>query len=146
MKYERTFDWLTALRWLAGLMTHQHKKLPVTMKMWMQFNVMPRTSLGVDAVVLIWQWTLFNNIYNNRYCWNTVLRININNVIIIRIYFENRKQNKIFHFRNKNSIFKILSCTTLVSNYVRQTSLCLSWGCKLNSSFEVFSVFISFLF
>jgi len=35
---------------LAGLMTHQYKKLPVTMKMWMQFNVMPWTSLGVDAV------------------------------------------------------------------------------------------------
>jgi len=30
-------------RWLAGLMTQQYKKLPVTMKMWMQFNVMPRT-------------------------------------------------------------------------------------------------------
>jgi len=27
--------------WLAGLMTHQYKKLPETMKMWMQFNVMP---------------------------------------------------------------------------------------------------------
>jgi len=26
-----------------------NKKLPVTMKMWMQFNVMPWTSLGVDA-------------------------------------------------------------------------------------------------
>jgi len=25
-----------------GLMTHQYKKLPVTIKMWMQFNVMPR--------------------------------------------------------------------------------------------------------
>jgi len=37
-------------RWLAGLMTRQYKKLPVTMKMWMQFNVMPWTSLGVDAV------------------------------------------------------------------------------------------------
>jgi len=24
-------------------MTNQYKKLPVTMKMWMQFNVMPRT-------------------------------------------------------------------------------------------------------
>jgi len=24
-------------------MTHEYKKLPVTMKMWMQFNVMPRT-------------------------------------------------------------------------------------------------------
>jgi len=23
-------------------MTYQYKKLPVTMKMWMQFNVMPR--------------------------------------------------------------------------------------------------------
>jgi len=31
-------------------MTHQYKKLPKTMKMWMQFNVMPWTSLGVDAV------------------------------------------------------------------------------------------------
>jgi len=31
-------------------MTHQYKKLPVTMKMWMQFNVMPWTSLEVDAV------------------------------------------------------------------------------------------------
>jgi len=31
-------------------MTHQYKKLPVTMKMWMQFYVMPWTSLGVDAV------------------------------------------------------------------------------------------------
>jgi len=28
---------------------HRYKKLPVTMKMWMRFNVMPRTSLGVDA-------------------------------------------------------------------------------------------------
>jgi len=35
---------------MAGLMTHQYKKLSVTMKMWMQFNVMPRTTLGVDAV------------------------------------------------------------------------------------------------
>jgi len=32
-------------------MTHQYKKLPVTMKMWMQFNVMALTSLGVDAVI-----------------------------------------------------------------------------------------------
>jgi len=31
-------------------MTHQYKKLPVTKKMWMQFNVMPWTSLGEDAV------------------------------------------------------------------------------------------------
>jgi len=30
-------------RRLAGLMTHQYKKLPVTMKMWMQLNVMPWT-------------------------------------------------------------------------------------------------------
>jgi len=37
-------------RRLAGFMTQQYKKLPVTMKMWMQFNVMPSTSLGVDAV------------------------------------------------------------------------------------------------
>jgi len=29
-------------------MTHQCKKLPVTMKMWMQFNVMPRTLLSDD--------------------------------------------------------------------------------------------------
>jgi len=28
-------------RWLAGLMTRQYKKLPVTMKMWMQFNGRP---------------------------------------------------------------------------------------------------------
>jgi len=31
-------------------MIHQYKKLPVTMKMRMQFNVMPWTSLGVGAV------------------------------------------------------------------------------------------------
>jgi len=37
-------------RRLAGLIAHQYKKLTVTMKMWMQFNVMPWTSLGVDAV------------------------------------------------------------------------------------------------
>jgi len=28
-------------------MTHQYEKLPVTMKMWMQFNVMPWTWLEV---------------------------------------------------------------------------------------------------
>jgi len=28
-------------------MTHKYKKLPVTMKMWMQFNVMPWTSVSV---------------------------------------------------------------------------------------------------
>jgi len=28
---------------LVGLMKHHYKKLPVAMKMWMQFNVMPRT-------------------------------------------------------------------------------------------------------
>jgi len=38
-------------RRLAGLMTHQYNKLLVTIKMWMQFNVMPCRSLGVDAVV-----------------------------------------------------------------------------------------------
>jgi len=32
-------------------MTHQYKKLPVTMKIWMQLNVIPWTSLGVDAEV-----------------------------------------------------------------------------------------------
>jgi len=37
-------------RRLADLMKHQYKKLTVTMEMSMQFNVMPRTSLGVDAV------------------------------------------------------------------------------------------------
>jgi len=31
-------------------MTHQYKKLPVTMKMWTQFNVMPWTSLSVDGM------------------------------------------------------------------------------------------------
>jgi len=30
---------------LASLMTHQYKELQVTMKMWIQFNVMPRTRL-----------------------------------------------------------------------------------------------------
>jgi len=48
-------------RCLAGLMTHQYKKLPVTTKMWMQFNVMPRTSLGVDAVSDVMGMTLSNN-------------------------------------------------------------------------------------
>jgi len=33
----------------AGLVTHQYKKLPVTMKMWMQFNVMPRIEPGPPA-------------------------------------------------------------------------------------------------
>jgi len=33
-------------RWLVGLMTHQYKKLPVTRRTWMQFNVMPRTPLA----------------------------------------------------------------------------------------------------
>jgi len=33
-------------RWLAGLMTHQYKKLPVAMKMWMQFNVMLRMQMN----------------------------------------------------------------------------------------------------
>jgi len=43
-------------RLLAGLMTHQYinfRKLPVTVKMWMQINVTHDTrltSLGVDAV------------------------------------------------------------------------------------------------
>jgi len=32
------------------------QKLPVTMKMWMQFHVMPWTSLGVDAVVSPRSW------------------------------------------------------------------------------------------
>jgi len=41
-------------RWLAGLTTHQYKKLPVTMKMWLQFNVMPWTS-GHHSV-----WMQFN--------------------------------------------------------------------------------------
>jgi len=29
-------------------MTHQYKKIPVKMKRWMQFNVMPWSSLGVE--------------------------------------------------------------------------------------------------
>jgi len=38
-------------------MTHQYKKLPVTMKMWMQFTVMLWTSLGVDQFdVAQWMW------------------------------------------------------------------------------------------
>jgi len=39
-------------RWLAGRMTHQYKKLPVTMKMWMQFNVMPWTHSTYREVIL----------------------------------------------------------------------------------------------
>jgi len=43
-------------------MTHQYKKLPVTMKMWMQFNVMLRTwrrfimpkKLNKLITILIW--------------------------------------------------------------------------------------------
>jgi len=34
-------------------MTHQYKKLPVTMKMWMQFNVMPRTRSDEDMKLAI---------------------------------------------------------------------------------------------
>jgi len=30
-------------------MTHQYKKLPVTMKMLMQFNVMPRTDVEMNS-------------------------------------------------------------------------------------------------
>jgi len=37
---------------MAGLMTHQNKKLPMTMKMWMQFNVMPWISHGIDTVYM----------------------------------------------------------------------------------------------
>jgi len=33
-------------------MTHQYKKLPVTMKMWMQFNVIPRTQIKERAHLL----------------------------------------------------------------------------------------------
>jgi len=35
---------------MAGLMKHQYEKLPVTMKMWMQLNVMPRKASWRDAV------------------------------------------------------------------------------------------------
>jgi len=45
-------------------MTHQYKKLPVTMKMWMQFNVMPWTSLGVDAVIIHRNAVFVNDIFN----------------------------------------------------------------------------------
>jgi len=34
-------------------MTHQYIKLPMTMKMWMQFNVMPRRITIVDIIVMI---------------------------------------------------------------------------------------------
>jgi len=40
-------------RWLAGLMTHQYKKLPVTMKMWMQFNVVRRAEWRLVSVLLM---------------------------------------------------------------------------------------------
>jgi len=39
-------------RWLAGIMTHQYKNLPVTTNMWMQFEAMPWISLGVNTVKL----------------------------------------------------------------------------------------------
>jgi len=35
-------------------MTHQYKKLPVTMKMWMQFNVMPRTKKQEGEFAPFW--------------------------------------------------------------------------------------------
>jgi len=38
-------------RWLAGLMTHHYKKLPVTMKMWMQFYVMVK---NLNSVTFLW--------------------------------------------------------------------------------------------
>jgi len=34
-------------------MTHQYKKLPVTMKMWMQFNVMPRTDFAAEKTISV---------------------------------------------------------------------------------------------
>jgi len=34
-------------------MTRQYKKLPVTMKMWMQFNVMPRTLDKVEILDIL---------------------------------------------------------------------------------------------
>jgi len=43
--------------WLASLMPHQYKKLPVTMKTWMQFNVMPRTPwkrITVNSTIVYW--------------------------------------------------------------------------------------------
>jgi len=33
-------------RRLAGYLKYQNKNLPVTMKMWMQFSVMPRTVIS----------------------------------------------------------------------------------------------------
>jgi len=44
-------------RWLAGLMTHQYKKLTVTIIMWLQFNVIPRTNdmERSSTMVLSWQ-------------------------------------------------------------------------------------------
>jgi len=39
--YRKAWRHAKKARWLAGLMTHQYKKLPVTMKMWMQFNLRP---------------------------------------------------------------------------------------------------------
>jgi len=34
-------------------MTHQYKKLPVKMKMWMQFNIMPRTDYEVKISCIV---------------------------------------------------------------------------------------------
>jgi len=52
-------------RCLAGLMTHQYKKLPVTMKMWMQFNVMPRTQVLTIAARDQYQ-RLYSTMLNDR--------------------------------------------------------------------------------
>jgi len=39
-------------RLLAGLITHQYKKLPVTMKMWMQFNVKRYVPMNHECFML----------------------------------------------------------------------------------------------
>jgi len=68
IKIRRWIQLCMKKRWLASLMTHQYKKLPVTMKCgcsltscpghhsaWMQFNVMPRTRLDKNNVTLTYQ-------------------------------------------------------------------------------------------
>jgi len=54
-------------------MTHQYKKLPVTMKMWTQFKVMPRTILRYSWTSRQSAWTIINRfsyqIYKNVWRW-----------------------------------------------------------------------------
>jgi len=50
-------------RWLTGLMTHQYKKLPVTMKMCMHFNIRHALENGHHSV-----WMQFNVMFRTIRC------------------------------------------------------------------------------